>query len=71
MARLVCLTPHRRTAPDWGADLEPIDLERELGVAIPLLGTITAGQPIEAIEDRETLEIPSRKASYALRVRGC
>jgi repressor LexA len=73
MAQLAYLIPHRRTAPLWSADFEPVDLDLEAGVALPLLGTIAAGLPIEAIEDRETVRVPShmaRKASYALRVRG-
>ena len=44
-------------------------------VAIPLLGTIAAGEPIEAIEDKETVEVPKSQLSksgehFALRVRG-
>ncbi len=44
-------------------------------VKIPLLGTISAGQPIEAIEDRETIAVPRSKLPrssevYALRVVG-
>lgn len=44
-------------------------------VEIPLLGTIAAGQPIEAIEDKETIEVPKSQLSksgehYALRVQG-
>ena len=44
-------------------------------VKIPLLGTIAAGQPIEAIEDKETIEVPKSQLSrsgehYALRVQG-
>ena len=44
-------------------------------VEIPLLGTITAGEPIEAIEDKETIEVPKSQISksgehYALRIRG-
>lgn len=44
-------------------------------VKIPLLGTISAGQPIEAIENKETIAIPQSKLSrngefYALRVVG-
>lgn len=44
-------------------------------VEIPLLGTIAAGQPIEAIENPETIEIPKYQLSrsdkhYALRVQG-
>ena len=44
-------------------------------VKIPLLGTIAAGQPIEAIEDKEMIavpksKIPSSSEVYALRVLG-
>ncbi|MBI3335168.1 MAG: transcriptional repressor LexA [Candidatus Portnoybacteria bacterium] len=44
-------------------------------VKIPLLGTIAAGQPIEAIEDKEIIavpksKIPSSSEVYALRVTG-
>jgi repressor LexA len=53
--------------------LEPLDVAVEPGVSIPLLGYVTAGQPIEIPEDRETVTVPRhmvRKNSYALRVRG-
>lgn len=44
-------------------------------VKIPLLGTIAAGEPIEAIEEKETIAVPKSKLSkttdvYALRVCG-
>ncbi len=44
-------------------------------IKIPLLGTIAAGQPIEAIENKETIAIPQNKLPrsgefYALRVIG-
>ncbi len=44
-------------------------------VSIPLLGTIAAGQPIEAIQEKETIAIPKSKIPpssevYALRVVG-
>ena len=44
-------------------------------IAIPLLGIIAAGQPIEAIEDKETIKVPKSQLSksgkhYALRVQG-
>jgi len=44
-------------------------------VEIPLLGTIAAGQPIEAIENKETIAVPKFKLPrngdlYALRVNG-
>jgi len=57
--------------------LEPDDsrIAEQASVLIPLIGTITAGQPIEAIEDRQA-EIPipkdlvGNKNCYILRVRG-
>ncbi len=47
----------------------------ETMVKIPLLGTIAAGQPIEAIQDKETIAVPKSKIPhssevYALRVTG-
>lgn len=49
---------------------QPSDL-----VKIPLLGTIAAGEPIEATEDKKTIEVPKSQLSksgehYALSVRG-
>jgi len=48
---------------------------REQMIKIPLLGTIAAGQPIEAIQDKEMIAIPKSKVPrssevYALRVVG-
>ncbi|KKW48439.1 MAG: hypothetical protein UY99_C0001G0018 [Parcubacteria group bacterium GW2011_GWA1_59_11] len=48
---------------------------RETMVRIPLLGMISAGQPIEAIENKETIAVPKNKIPssseiYALRVIG-
>ncbi len=44
-------------------------------ISIPILGTIAAGEPIEAIQDRETIAVPKNKIPssseiYALRVAG-
>lgn len=49
--------------------------ETEPSVPLPLLGTVAAGQPIEAVEDSETLAIPGemiRKGAdhFVLRVSG-
>ena len=49
--------------------------EKEPLVKILLLGVISAGQPIEAIEDKETIVVPKNKLPkdgnvYALRVQG-
>jgi repressor LexA len=41
--------------------------------ALPLLGRVSAGQPLEAIEDPEWVAVPERltqRAQFALRVRG-
>ncbi|MFA5172849.1 MAG: transcriptional repressor LexA [Candidatus Paceibacterota bacterium] len=48
---------------------------RETMIKIPLLGTIAAGQPIEAIQNKETIAVPKSKIPpsakvYALRVVG-
>jgi len=58
--------------PTWSPILEPLDLACEPGVEIPLLGYVTAGQPVDIPEERETVTVPRhmvRKNSYALRVR--
>ncbi|MBI2454496.1 MAG: transcriptional repressor LexA [Parcubacteria group bacterium] len=44
-------------------------------VKVPLLGTIAAGEPIEAVEEKETIVVPKNKLPnsgniYALRVKG-
>ena len=72
MSSLLYLIP-KRTHLAWDPRLEPLDLEQEPGVEIPLLGYVSAGRPVETPEDHEMVRIPShmvRKASYALRVRG-
>jgi len=49
--------------------------EKEALIKIPLLGIISAGYPIEAIENKESIAVPKTKLSkssevYALQVRG-
>jgi repressor LexA len=48
--------------------------QREAEAGIPLLGTIAAGRPIEAVPQPEYLQVPDqllgRQPCYALRVRG-
>jgi len=59
-------------------ELQPTDQAVRWGrsVLLPLMGLITAGQPIEAVEDRhETLAVPAELASdpsntYILKVKG-
>lgn len=76
MNNISLLLPKNRR-PVWTASLEAIDesLQDELFayVEIPLLGNITAGNPIERIEDQEKIKVPAnmvRKDTYALKVSG-
>jgi repressor LexA len=76
MQTVTYLSP-KRSHPTWNPALEPLDLEVDTGVELPLLGYVTAGLPIETPEDRETIRVPREllhrrvvKNSYALRVRG-
>lgn len=62
---------HQHTT--WSPELEPLDIEAEEGVEIPLLGYVTAGQPVDIPSDNETVVVPGhmvRRNCYALRVRG-
>jgi len=57
----------------WTPELEIMDSESEPMVEIPLLGFITAGSPIERVEQSESLVVPQSMVSrntYALKVRG-
>lgn len=51
----------------------PLSLAGEI-VELPLLGTIAAGLPIEAVEQRESVRVPAdmvgRRETYVLKVRG-
>jgi repressor LexA len=76
MQNVAYLLP-KHAHPTWNAALEPLDVEVDAGIEIPLLGYVTAGQPVDIPEERETVSIPRqflrgavRKNSYALRVRG-
>jgi len=58
-------------------ELEPTDKAVRWGksILLPLVGLITAGEPIEAIEERETIAVPVDLApnsanSFVLRVKG-
>jgi len=72
MQTVAYLLPKRRHTT-WNPALEPLDLAAESGVEVPLLGYVTAGQPVDIPEERETVAVPRhmvRRNSYALRVRG-
>ncbi|MBU0638152.1 MAG: transcriptional repressor LexA [Planctomycetes bacterium] len=62
---------HKARSLQLSAD---IDFPDERATRLPLVGTIAAGQPIEAIEDREALDIEemfvSPHGNFVLRVRG-
>lgn len=61
----------RRTQLDAAAEI--IDPASELMTGLPLMGRVSAGHPVEAIEDPEWVQVPerlARGATYALRVQG-
>ncbi len=65
-----------RERPNASRDLAVVGgMERTGGVvAVPLLGTVAAGVPIEALPDAEEIMLPEtwlgRRRTFALRVRG-
>ena len=72
MQKVVYILPKRQRA-SCHPDLEPLSVEPVHGVEIPLLGYVTAGQPVDIPEDNESVVVPRhmvRKNCYALRVRG-
>ena len=69
----VSLLIPKRQYPTWINDLVSVEIDAVSLVEIPLLGTITAGNPIERVEDHERIKIPAnmvRKNTYALKVQG-
>ena len=72
MRNVAYIVPKNRRAT-WHPALEPLEVDSEQGVEVPLLGYVTAGQPVDIPEDNETVVVPRhmvRKNCYALRVRG-
>jgi repressor LexA len=64
-----------RKAWNRSRSVEPIEEERRGPVTLPLLGTVAAGTPIEAIEGNESIEVPQEMAGkpgerFVLQVRG-
>jgi len=64
-----------RKAWNRSRSVEPVEPSQASSVALPLLGSVAAGAPIEAVEVSERYEVPAelvpRGAScFALRVRG-
>ena len=72
MRNVAYIVPKNQRAT-WHPAIESLDVESGQGVEVPLLGYVTAGQPIDIPEDNETVVVPRpmvRKNCYALRVRG-
>lgn len=64
-----------RKAWNRARSVEPVEAGTETSAALPLLGLVAAGQPIEAVEAPETLEVPRSLLPrsgecFALRVQG-
>ena len=63
----------KNTRPTWIEGLDEIESDSVKMVEIPLLGLITAGKPIERVEQNERVKVPAnmvRKNTYALKVTG-
>ena len=57
----------------WAPELENMSILQEELFELPLLGYVTAGEPVLLSEENETVGVPKsmvRTNSYALRVRG-
>jgi repressor LexA len=64
-----------RKAWNRSRSVEPVEEPAAPAAALPLLGVVAAGAPIEAIEERESFEVPAHLvprggAGFVLRVRG-
>jgi repressor LexA len=64
-----------RKAWNRSRSIEPLEEEEVAAVELPLLGSVAAGLPIEAIEDNERIAVPRelvrrRGETFVLRVRG-
>lgn len=64
-----------RKAWNRSRSIEPVEEARSALSELPLLGTVAAGAPIEAIEENERISVPCEMAGrpgerFALRVRG-
>lgn len=59
--------------PVYSPELNEVETDSADLIEIPLLGLITAGNPIERIENHELVSVPEnmvKKNTYALRVQG-
>ena len=72
MNNLSLLLPKNKR-PVWVPNLEEIECDTVEMTEIPLLGMITAGQPIDCVEHEQRIKVPAnmvRKNTYALKVTG-
>ena len=72
MSNVSLLIP-KNQRPTWIEGLDEIESDAIEMVEIPLLGMITAGQPIERVEQNDRVKVPAnmvRKNTYALKVSG-
>lgn len=72
MSNVSLLIPKQKR-PVWTPELEPLEMQSDALVEVPLLGFVQAGQPVDIYEQQESVRIPAnmvRKNTYALRVRG-
>jgi len=72
MSNVSYLIP-KKDRPVWTAELEQVEMVAVALLEVPLLGWISAGQPMDLNETSERVAVPStmvRKNTYALRVRG-
>ena len=63
----------KNNRPVWVPELEALDILTDGMLQIPLLGWVSAGQPVDLSEEDERVAVPAnmvRKNTYALRVRG-
>ncbi|HEY0719947.1 MAG TPA: transcriptional repressor LexA [Gammaproteobacteria bacterium] len=63
----------KNTRPLWTPELEAVETAAMAMVEVPLLGWISAGQPVDLNDSSEVVAVPAnmvRKNTYALRVRG-
>lgn len=69
----VSLLLPKNKRPVWIEGLNEIESDSIAMIEIPLLGMITAGKPIERVEQNERVKVPAnmvRKNTYALKVTG-
>ena len=72
MSNVSLLIP-KHQHPVFTPELDEVDAQATDLIEVPLLGCITAGQPIERIETHELVKVPAnmvRKNTYALQVQG-